>query len=157
MGVTKNVIVQGANKKALSWLYFAIIIVVIIIVIVIAVSVFNASKNSAKSLGNLAADTTKAADTGISLARIQQIRNAAETMWTKGVAGYGQFWRPVNYDEEMFIQKINSMTSILEVQLLCQYYNEVAKESLAASLDASFDEGNIAALKTGYYSTIKAM
>ena len=144
------------NKKGLSWLYFIIYIVILIVIIVVIVKVFKALKSGANSVGNLAADTTKSLTTGIPLARLQEIRNKAELLWTKGVSGYA-WYKIANYNEEMFINTINSMQSVLEVTLLAQYYQEVAEESLAASLDASFDRGDIAKLKTGYYSTIKSI
>ncbi|MCX6208366.1 MAG: hypothetical protein NTZ59_02395 [Bacteroidetes bacterium] len=150
-------IVSGANEKGKSWLYFIIYAVIILIIVVVIIKVYKAAKAGVNSVGNLAADATKSTQTGIPLARLQEIRNRAETLWTKDVKGFGNFWRPTNYNEENFIAAINSMQSIQEVQLLAQYYQEVAEESLATSLDASFDNGDIAKLKTGYYSTIKSI
>ena len=146
-------ITKGANKKGVSWLYFVMYIAIIIIVIVIITKVYKAIKQGGKDIGNLAADATISTQTNIPIARLQQIRNIAEDCY-KNRFQYGYVpWD--DWNEAVFVSAINKMQDLKELQLLCQYYQEVSNgKSIAFVVKDSFAASQIAALKTGYYSAL---
>lgn len=145
-------IVKGANKKGVSWLYFIMYLILIIVVIVVITKVYKAIKNGANDVGNLAADAAKSAQTGIPIARLQQIRNIAETLFKDRFSGV-YVWLFEDWNEDAFITALNQMTSTQEVQILCSNYTELGDRSIAYVLKTSFKNSDIQQLKTGYYST----
>lgn len=143
-------IVKGANKKGVSWLYFLIYVVIIIVVIVIVVKVYKSLKQGVNSVGNLAADATTSATTGIPVGRLQQIRSIAENLY-KNRFQYGNVpWD--DWDEAAFISAINQMQSVQELQILCSNYAELGDKTIAYVIKDSFSNKDIQQLKAGFYS-----
>jgi hypothetical protein len=148
-----NSIVNGADKKGMGWLYFAMYLAIIIVVIIVIAKVYKAFMSGANAVGNAAADAARSGTTGISLARLTHIRTAAEALWNNGTGGHHWF-TPSQYNEEMFIETINKMANTAELAALCDYYQEYAKESLKYSVDESFTDSDKAKLKATYYSSL---
>ncbi len=150
-----NSVLVSPNKKGLSWLYLFIYILLLIVVVVVVVKVYKSLKSGVNSVGNLAADTATSASTGIPIGRLNQIRNIAENLYKNRFEWHYTPWD--DWDEAAFITAINQMQNTTELQILCNNYSELSEKSIAYVVKNSFSDGDIAKLKTGYYSTILAM
>jgi hypothetical protein len=110
-------------------------IVVMIIIIAVIYNVYKGVKSGSRAIGNTLGDAAIAAQTGLSVARVEAIRQDANNLWKNSVHflfGIFSYFRTVDGND--FVASINGKQSDKEVALLDELYNEISKESIAHTL-----------------------
>lgn len=145
-----NPIVKGANKNAMSWLYFIGVLLFVVLIAVVMIKVYKGLQTGATALGNEVADQTTALQTGVDATRIKYIRSTAESLWSKSTTNIGVAYI---YTHNDFVNAINSMTSTKEVALLSEYFKEQGGKTLKSAFD-SFIPSEKDRLHDGYYDSL---
>ncbi len=123
MGVIKNPIVDGANKKAVSWMYFVIYAIIIIIVVVIIVKIYNAVKDGANAVGDTIAKQAIAQQTGVSVVR-QEVCEQVAVDIRDGLTVIPFANSVFNMDIDAVADAMNRLQSVEEAKITSKYFKQ---------------------------------
>ena len=144
------------GKKGVAQVQSILTIILVIAVCIVLFKIYKAAKSGSKLIGEQVGDNIISLQSGIPAARIQWIRAKAYDLWDKGCTGW---FLTFNYDEDMFISVINSMTSTKELS----YLNDFFKQNHSKGLDLkgvitdSFSSNDKARLTNGYTAFLNSI
>lgn len=124
---------QTAFGKVNDTLSIILTIAVVAVVGLIIWNVVKAAKSGSKLIGDAIGDKIVEKQTGIPVARQNQIRQIAADAHRAiyGEKGWFGYWQ-ANEDEDAFINALNELTTIAEIKLFSQYYKNINGKSARA-------------------------
>lgn len=123
MPVTKNVIVAGANKKGLSYLYLTLYIIIIIVVIIIIAKVYKGIKDGADAVGDTIAKQAIAQQTGVSVIR-QEVCESIATEIRDGISVIWGTHSVFSMDIDVVADAVNRIQSPEEAKITSKYFKQ---------------------------------
>jgi len=113
----------GANKKAMSWLYFIIYAIIILIIFVVIVKVYNSTKDGANAIGDTVAKQAIAAQTGVSVIR-QEVCDQVAADIRDGISVIVFTHSVFSMDIDAVADAINRLQNVEEAKLTAKAFKQ---------------------------------
>jgi hypothetical protein len=133
----------SATSTVKSNINYILTIIGVVIIIIIIYNIYKAAKTGSNIIGQGIGNQILSQQTGVHPTRINYLRQLATDLWDNAVSRpwYAAFLVR-DYDEQKFIDALNSCMDGREAKLLSQFYKQASGESLRQAVNSSFSAAN---------------